>query len=226
MDSRQRDSKLANDDQLEEERLALLEQAKRMEHGPVGFDEYSRKSISTQAYYTMTSRHDETIVLRHRESQRDSEPTIGELAQASRPNKTQETDKVQTTPQPATVQQQPGLTPTHVRWKGRLYPLHGDLIRIGRAPQNEIVVNEKGVSRFHAQIRRDRSVGQLLLDDLDSTNGTRLNNDERISSDHVLSVGDRVFVCDAELVFLSPPAQQPHDAVQQSDDAQSDVQET
>ena len=193
-----------SDAQLEEERDALLQQAKRMERGPVGFDEYSRKSISTQAYYTMTSRHDETVVLRHRESRRDA------------PSTARQTEKIRATPHPQPpVAPQPGSTPTHVRWQGRLYPLHGDLIRIGRAPQNEIVISEKGVSRFHAQIRRDASNGNLILDDLDSTNGTHINN-QRITGGHVLSVGDRVFACDAELVFLSPPDNKPHEQVNQA----------
>jgi pSer/pThr/pTyr-binding forkhead associated (FHA) protein len=43
------------------------------------------------------------------------------------------------------------------------------LIRIGRAPHNEIVIEQKGVAvSLPDQARRDR----LLLEDVGSTNGT------------------------------------------------------
>jgi len=46
-------------------------------------------------------------------------------------------------------------------------------IRIGRVPDNEIIVENLGVSRYHAVI--DCEDGRYLLTDLDSSNGTFVN---------------------------------------------------
>jgi ribosomal protein L37AE/L43A len=47
-------------------------------------------------------------------------------------------------------------------------------IRIGKASDNDFVVNDASVSRYHAQLSTDRE-GCLLLEDLDSANGTYVN---------------------------------------------------
>jgi ABC-type multidrug transport system ATPase subunit len=47
-------------------------------------------------------------------------------------------------------------------------------LRIGRAPDNDIVVSDLGVSRYHAELRRT-SRGEFEIVDLDSHNGTYLN---------------------------------------------------
>jgi hypothetical protein len=60
------------DVQLAEEREALLKQAADMERGAAAYDEYSRKSMSTQAFYSMTGRHESTQVLREREKLRNA----------------------------------------------------------------------------------------------------------------------------------------------------------
>jgi pSer/pThr/pTyr-binding forkhead associated (FHA) protein len=49
----------------------------------------------------------------------------------------------------------------------------GDGIRLGRS-QGEILINDAKVSALHAQVEKDGH-GQLLLVDLDSSNGLRLN---------------------------------------------------
>lgn len=56
---------------------------------------------------------------------------------------------------------------------GLVYSLDGDLINIGRSPENHIVLAERSVSRRHATIRRTRRV--LLLQDEHSKAGTFLN---------------------------------------------------
>jgi pSer/pThr/pTyr-binding forkhead associated (FHA) protein len=72
-------------------------------------------------------------------------------------------------------------------------------IKIGKAIDNDYVVNESGVSRHHATLSREDN-GCLLLEDLSSTNGTFVNGAQilkkRISptdkvilgSDYVLNI--------------------------------------
>jgi Ca-activated chloride channel homolog len=74
----------------------------------------------------------------------------------------------------------------------------GDLIRMGRAPQNEIVINARGVSRFHCQLKREGD--QLILEDLNSTNGTMVEG-VALKSPYTLSVGDEIYLCNERLVF-------------------------
>ncbi|MCA9912950.1 MAG: hypothetical protein KC496_06360, partial [Anaerolineae bacterium] len=60
-------------EQLSDERAALLKQAEQVERGQSGYDSYERKSMSTQAIYTMSSRHQETMKLRIREREREGQ---------------------------------------------------------------------------------------------------------------------------------------------------------
>lgn len=68
------------------------------------------------------------------------------------------------------------------------HELTGDRISIGRAPDNMIRIDDPSVARRHAQL--------LLIDDryqlkdLNSTNGTRVNNESM--TDVFLCAGDRI----------------------------------
>jgi len=192
------DANLDNE-QLAEEQKALLEQSKRMERGADGYDEYSRKTMSSQAFYTMTNRHDDTVMLRSREQKRKQGD--GKTVQnAESPMATVETiipsDEKKDTA--SNIKRQAGVTPTHMRWNNHKFELTGNLIRIGRATHNEIIINERGVSRFHSQLRREGD--KLYIEDLGSTNGT-LHNNKPVTGANALSVGDVVFLCDEKLVF-------------------------
>lgn len=60
--------------------------------------------------------------------------------------------------------------------EGELYPLFENReITIGRSPTNNIFVRDKNVSRVHCQIVVTEGV--VTLTDLQSTNGTFVNND-------------------------------------------------
>jgi DNA-binding response OmpR family regulator len=97
----------------------------------------------------------------------------------------------------ATTEQVPFLTdPT-----GREHPLTGDVITIGRAVENIIVVTSKRVSREHAQVRRDG--WRVILEDMGSTNGTFLN-DERVLTPVELRDEDRIQIGDVVLTFHDP----------------------
>lgn len=56
---------------------------------------------------------------------------------------------------------------------GQVYHLDRPVIHIGRHVSNDIVVNDRRVSRYHAEIRYER--GQFVLYDLGSLNGVGVN---------------------------------------------------
>ena len=73
---------------------------------------------------------------------------------------------------------------------GRRYPL-GDEITVGRAAGCQVTVDDTYVSQLHARVfTRD---GQLLVEDLGSTNGTYLNR-AKVSGPMVMQKGDRLQV--------------------------------
>ena len=73
---------------------------------------------------------------------------------------------------------------------GRRYPL-GDEVTVGRAAGCQIIVDDNYVSQLHARLfLRD---GQLLVEDLGSTNGTYLNR-AKVSGPTVMQRGDRLQV--------------------------------
>lgn len=81
--------------------------------------------------------------------------------------------------------------------KGR-WLLAGPVIGIGRADDNDVVVDDRWVSRYHAQVRRE--AGRYLAVDLGSKNGTFVNG-RRITAPTALSDGDQVQV--APLIKLT-----------------------
>src|SRR5262249_15481069 len=60
--------------------------------------------------------------------------------------------------------------------RGREHVLSGDVIRVGKADDNDLVLPEETVSRVHLEILRDAK--GYLLRDLHSTNGTFLDGAE------------------------------------------------
>jgi DNA-binding response OmpR family regulator len=74
--------------------------------------------------------------------------------------------------------------------RGR-WPLGQSSTTIGRWEDNDIVVDDRWVSRYHARIRREGD--HYVVEDLASKNGTFVNG-RRITEPTVLSDGDRVQV--------------------------------
>lgn len=70
-------------------------------------------------------------------------------------------------------------------------------VTIGRLPECEVVLNDRGASRRHAQIRANDDV--FTLTDLGSTNGTRLNGQTVQSRE--LEDGDRITIGSTILEF-------------------------
>jgi pSer/pThr/pTyr-binding forkhead associated (FHA) protein len=68
---------------------------------------------------------------------------------------------------------------------------------VGRANRSDFILDAPLVSRVHCRLSADAS-GDLSVEDLDSTNGTFVN-DERVSGRAALSPGDRLRVGRVEL---------------------------
>lgn len=100
-------------------------------------------------------------------------------------------------------------------------PLDQSQMGIGRAPDNEISVEDESVSVYHALVTirpspSDTSVDEYIVEDLDSTNKTYINN--RMITTHKLRDGDIVRVGNTRLKFSSqkyePPPQKEFDKTQ------------
>jgi pSer/pThr/pTyr-binding forkhead associated (FHA) protein len=74
---------------------------------------------------------------------------------------------------------------------GRVFDVESELVTIGRAPDNDIVLSDTMVSQHHAKIWRDLD-GKISVTDMDSVNGTEVNG--RAVQTAELRAGDRVLV--------------------------------
>jgi len=84
----------------------------------------------------------------------------------------------------------------------RVVPVVGGLLRIGRGPDNDLVLSDGRVSRRHGRIAG--RLGTLVYTDLGSTNGSRVNGEAVIEV--VLGPGDRILVGDTTMeVRLDEP---------------------
>ena len=79
------------------------------------------------------------------------------------------------------------------------YPLMKDGITIGREAENTIQIDNLAVSGFHARI--DQAGPDFILTDLQSTNGTFVNDQKVVS--HKLSNGDNVVIGKHVLLFVA-----------------------
>jgi len=79
------------------------------------------------------------------------------------------------------------------------YPFLKDSITIGRADDNSIVIDNLAVSSYHARI--DKAGTDFILTDLQSTNGTFVNESKVVS--HKLVHGDNVVIGKHVLLFVA-----------------------
>jgi pSer/pThr/pTyr-binding forkhead associated (FHA) protein len=93
------------------------------------------------------------------------------------------------------------------------YPLNAPVVTIGRSRSNDISLEDARVSRHHARIVRDDR-GGYLLEDLNSRNGTRI--DDRAVRDNamltegaIVRIGDAVFRFTVGPTATLPPAAAP-----------------
>ena len=86
---------------------------------------------------------------------------------------------------------------------GREYRLVGKTIRLGRASDNDIVLEDKSISRYHALI--SVATDQVLLEDLKSRNGVRVSGSKVKRSE--LKDGDEIQIGDLKGIFFQKTKQ-------------------
>lgn len=194
-------SVVSANDAMQEESAALDREAEALKATSDGSDTYrqQRKMMQSQAVYTMTSRHNETVILRRRADGSVEHPINGSQTDTSMAEKVTEAEsqiakKINNTSKLVI----PQAAPKFARYGDHDYPLLGDEILIGRAVENTIIVNDRGVSRFHCAVRREGEA--LLLEDSNSTNGTQVNG-TLVRGKYALKNGDMVQVGEAKILF-------------------------
>ncbi len=83
--------------------------------------------------------------------------------------------------------------------RGRVFRNLPPPITIGREEGNGLRLNDERVSRFHAKVQQDN--GDIILTDLESTNGTRVNGN--VVQIRRLRPGDRIHLGRSLLLFGS-----------------------
>src|SRR3954463_2637255 len=83
--------------------------------------------------------------------------------------------------------------------KGRIFRELSTPVTIGREEGNLLRLNDERVSRYHAKVQCDN--GEMILTDLESTNGTRVNGN--VVQIRRLRAGDRITVGRSLLLYGS-----------------------
>jgi pSer/pThr/pTyr-binding forkhead associated (FHA) protein len=83
--------------------------------------------------------------------------------------------------------------------KGRVFANLPTPVTMGREEGNLLRLNDERVSRFHAKVQQDND--DIILTDLDSTNGTRVNG--HVVQIRRLRIGDRIYLGRTHLLFGS-----------------------
>ncbi len=82
----------------------------------------------------------------------------------------------------------------------KVYHIEKSVINIGRQLTNDIIVEDKRVSRYHAQIKYQPDNGQFTIYDLGSTNGITVNGTPHLRQ-HTLRSGDRFTIGSYDFYF-------------------------
>jgi len=83
--------------------------------------------------------------------------------------------------------------------RGRVFEELATPVTIGREEGNTVQLNDERISRFHLKIQEDRD--KLVLTDLESTNGTKVNGED--VQLRILRFGDTISVGRSRLLFGS-----------------------
>jgi hypothetical protein len=102
-------------------------------------------------------------------------------------------------PQAAPAMPQASLTIHSPQAQKQRYRIEKRVINIGRQLNNDIIVEDKRVSRYHAQIKYQPD-GQFVIFDLGSTNGITINNKPHMRQ-HVLRNGDHFTIGSYDFYF-------------------------
>lgn len=85
-------------------------------------------------------------------------------------------------------------------FEGMSYEITADETLIGRNPTTDITLLDEGISREHALIAYDAETGDYAIEDLQSTNGTKVNG-KRVRSTG-LADGDEIQIGHTIFQFL------------------------
>ena len=92
-------------------------------------------------------------------------------------------------------------------FEGTRYELCAEETIIGRNPTTDITLLDESISREHAIVSVDEATGEFILEDLQSTNGSKVNG-KRIRSSP-LSHGDHIEIGHTKFRFLLSDAPLP-----------------
>ncbi len=85
-------------------------------------------------------------------------------------------------------------------FEGMRHELSGDETIIGRNPTTDITLLDESISREHAIVSLDEATGIYTLEDLQSTNGSKVNG-KRVRSAE-LAPGDEIEIGHTKFKFL------------------------
>jgi pSer/pThr/pTyr-binding forkhead associated (FHA) protein len=91
------------------------------------------------------------------------------------------------------------LTIQNGGFEGMTYELGPEPTVIGRNPNTDITLLDEGISREHAIVELDASTSSFTIEDLQSTNGTKVNG-KRVRS-CALSDGDEIVIGQTSFKF-------------------------
>ncbi len=97
----------------------------------------------------------------------------------------------------------PKLTVLHEKLRGQSFEIDRDTMSIGRKSSCDICIPDGSVSGYHADIIRSQQDGKIsyIIRDNDSTNGTRINNEQ--ITEKVLRDSDLISFGSVEVLFDS-----------------------
>ncbi|MFQ5418084.1 MAG: FHA domain-containing protein [Myxococcota bacterium] len=87
-------------------------------------------------------------------------------------------------------------------FEGMEYPLHDEETIIGRNPTTDVTLLDENISREHSIVIRDPETGTYSIEDLQSTNGTKVNGKRVRSAD--LVDGDEIQIGHTRFRFVLP----------------------
>lgn len=85
-------------------------------------------------------------------------------------------------------------------FEGTRYELCAEETLIGRNPTTDITLLDESISRDHAIVSLDEATGEYILEDLQSTNGVKVNGKRMRSS--TLAHGDEIEIGHTKFRFL------------------------
>ena len=161
-----------DDDEVQKQHDMLREEAVDMEIGPQRYTAYERKSSTTKSFYTHSAPLDATQSISLHNRLKSTRQAL----------------------------ERKGDTPVRIVWRSGALDLT-EKVEIGRASDNDIVIDDPAVSSYHCAIVEQD--GDFFLHDLSSTNGTYANGGRveghfRLSIGDVMTVGSLLFILEGD----------------------------